>query len=384
MSYQYDLLLPTSAEPQGGFIPSSQVDFLLNNPGRALKQNTLRLTGLLSITNAGSPLTLGDGVSLNPNAGAHSLLNHVMVMLDGRMVESIVEYGRISAAQTEATHSCIELGALSDQVIELKATSQDGSKTSLTAAAALGQITGDQQGKIPFSILLNCCLNKSTLPISFAKTGQVHLRFVLQQPTDVFYAPDIDVSDLTYTVSQMALRYQTQVDEFKSFPNTLERISYAGQQSILSTFNTFSTISPVGFESTILLFRDSTHVNTTQFDYDPVLNEFFTDGDGFSVIPNYVEYTLSGEDTPLTFPLRTGQEMWTNYIVAAGGSLRKNGVNLAKFNGLEAAHQNCGFGLGVHMGGEVASQPCQVTINFDSPLPSKYNCYIFYKGRMML
>lgn len=385
---QYELLLPTAAQPQGGYTPSSQIDFIMNHPNRSLKEGTLRLTGLLSVTDNGAPV-LPLTAALNPNAGAHSLLNHLMVMFNGSMVESIVEYPRFVAAETEALHSCIELGALSDQIVELKTVSQTGQKTSLSTLPVVGQVTGDQADKIPFSILLRCCMNNSSAPISFNKTGQVHLRFTLQQPSDVFWAPTLNVADLSYTISEMALRYETHDDIPMKEKTILERVSYAGQQTIVSSYNTFSTTSPTSFDSAILLFRNSTHVNSGNALWDPVLNENFYQ-DGASIIPNYLEYSLSGQDTPLSFPLRSQEEFLTNYIMAQAGDSRKHGLNLAKLNQYVSTitptytAQPCGFGLGVHFGEDKPSQPLQVTINFAEAPADKYNVYVFYKGKMLL
>lgn len=385
---QYELLLPTAAQPAGGYLPSSQIDFIMNHPGRALKEGTLRLTGLLSVTNDGDPI-LPLQAALNGNAGAHSLLNHLMVMFDGSMVESIVEYPRFVASETEALHSCVELGAQSDQIVELKTASQTGMKTDLSTIPLEGQAVGDQADKIPFSILLRCCLNNSSAPVSFSKTGQVHLRFTLQQPSDVFWGPAVNVADISYSISEMALRYQTHDDIPMKDKTILERVSYAGQQTIVSSYNTFSTTAPVSFDSAILLFRNSTHVNTTTCAWDPVLNENFYQA-GASVIPNYVEYSLSGQDTPLSFPLRSQEEFLTNYILAHAGDSRKHGLNLAKLNQYVSTDvpnytaQPCGFGLGVHFGEDKASQPLQVTINFAEAPADKYNVYVFYKGKMLL
>lgn len=375
---QYELLLPTAAQPQGGYIPSSQIDFVMNHPGRSLKEGSLRLTGLLSVTNAGDPIAVLEA-ALNSNAGAHSLLNHLMVMFNGSMVESIVEYPRFVSSETEILHSCIELGALSDQICELKTVSQTGQKTYLSTLPIVGQAAGDQAGKIPFSILLRCCLNNSSAPVSFSKTGQVHLRFTLQQPSDVFWAPSLNVADLTYTISEMALRYETHDDVPMKEKTILERVSYAGQQTIVSSYNTFSTTCPTSFDSAILLFRNSTHVNTTQCQWDPVLNENFYQA-GASIIPNYLEYSLSGQDTPLSFALRSQEEFLSNYIMAHAGDSRKHGLNLAKLNN----KQPCGFGLGVHFGEDKPSQPLQVTLNFDEAPVDRYNVYVFYKGKMLL
>lgn len=385
MNNEYCLLLPLAAEPAGGFTPSSQIDFLLNHPGKALKEQTLRLTGSLNVQKYDDqgnklPLDTTDYVTLNSNAGAHSLLNHLIVMFEGSQVELNTEYARFVGAESEAVSSCIELGSLSDDVIELKSVSQDGSKTSLSGVFTLGQSAGDDEGKMPFSIMLRCCLNHSSAPINFSKSGAVRIRMILREPTDVFYAPSFNISQLTYAVENVALRYVIHDELDMKVPVVMERVQYAGQQSLLSSYNTFSTICPSSFDSCFLVFRNSAHSNSTTFAYDPVLNENFEEAGGV-LVANYVEWTLQGQDTPLSFPLRTNEEMLTNYIMSHSHSLRKHGINYAKLNNKDQA---CGYGLGCYFGMDIPSMPLQTTINFDNAITNRYNVYIFYKGKMML
>ena len=215
----------------------------------------------------------------------------------------------------------------------------------------------------------------------FNKTGPVRVRMILREPNDVFYGPGINVTDVSYSVQNIALRYEIHDDLQMKQPVIMERVQYAGQQSLLSSYNTFSTICPSSFNSCVLLFRDQGHANNATFAYDPVLNENFQEG-GKALIPNYVEFTLQGQDIgPISFPLRTQEEMLTNYVLALSKNLRKHGINYAKLNNPKQA---CGWGLGVYFGDEKPSQPFQTTINFNNTPASRYNVYIYYTGKMTL
>jgi len=387
MNSEYNLLLPTSAEPQGGFTPSSQIDFVMNHPNKCLSEQTLRLTGTLSVTNDGDPLTTEQFLSLNPYAGAHSLINHLIILFDGNQVELNTEYARFVAAESECKNSNIELGANTNEIIELKSPSQDGIRTQLQQLQLLGENIGANASKITFSILLRCCLNKTSTAIPFNKSGPIRIRCILREPTDIFYGPNIATANVTYTVSQVCLRYQTHDDHKLNIPCVMERVQYTGQQTLQSSYNTFSTLCPTSFDSCIMVFRDQTHTNTTNFSYDPILNENFLDSSvtpSVALIPNYVEWTLSSQDTPLSFPLRTQEEMLTNYILAHNKSLTKHGLGYSKLNQTNLPNLIGGFGLGCYFGVDIPSMPLQTTINFANTPVNKYNVYIFYKGKMAI
>lgn len=381
MNNEYTLLLPLAAEPAGGFTPSSQIDFLLNHPKKSLEKASLRLTANLNITVAGNPIPENSTLRLNSNAGAHSLLNHLIIMFnDSNNVEMNTEYARYVQAYNECSKSCLELGALSNEVIELTGCSQDGT-TNLSSLYLQGSATS-AASTIPFSILLNCVLNKSTKNIPFSKTGPIRVRMILKQPSEVFCDdPNINVSDVNYTVSNVCLRYVVVDDIDDKEPCIMERIQYAGQQSLLSTYNTFNTICPSSFDSTILLFRQDTHKNSTTFTYDSILNENFADADNNPVISNYVEWSLMGMDTPLSYPLRTQEEQVQNYILAHNKTLNKHGLNYAKLNN---PSRPCGWGLGCYFGGNLPGMPVQCTINFSENLGVNYNVYVFYKGSVVV
>ena len=377
MNNEYTLLLPLAAEPAGGFTPGSQIDFLMNHPGKLLEKGCLRLTGLSTVTGTGDSQT----IRFNSNAGAHSYLNHLIVMFNENNVEMNTEYARYVAANNETRKSCIELGTLSSEITELTGCDQDGAGDNLTNTFIQGQAVGTNANSMPFSILLNCCLNKSSSDIPLSRTGPIRLRMILKQPSDVFCGDDaVNVADVNYTLSNLCLRYVIKDDPGLKQPVMMERVQYAGQQTLQSTYNTFNTICPSSFNSCILLFKDSTHNNSATFAYDSILNENFVSG-GKSVISNYVEWTLMGMDTPLTFPLRTQEEQIQNYILAHNKSLTKHGLNYAKLNNGSVP---CGWGLGCWFGSDIPSMPVQCTINFTSNLDHYYNVYVFYKGSVVV
>lgn len=385
MNNQYVLLLPLAAEPAGGFTPGTQIDFLMSHSDlKRLAKGTLRLTGRLNVTYNGVELPDDTTLRLNSNAGAHSVLNHLIIMFKENNVEMNTEYARYVQSYNEASKSCLELGVLSNEVTELTGCSQDGT-TNISNLYLQGEVTS-ALNTMPFSILLNCCLNKSDKDIPFSRTGPIRVRMILKQPSDVFCGDsNIDVANINYTLSNLCLRYVVVDDMGDKEPVRMERIQYAGQQSLLSTYNTFNTICPSSFHSTLLLFKQEGHNNSTTFTYDSILNENFVGLDGddneVPVISNYVEWTLMGMDTPLTFPLRTQEEQIQNYILAHNKSLNKHGLNYAKLNNPSVP---CGWGLGCYFGAEVPGMPVQCTINFNENLAANYNVYVFYKGTVVV
>lgn len=381
MNNEYVLLLPLAAQPSGGFTPGSQIDFLMNHPGKLLEKGSLRLVGRSKVSAQGGVLPPTSTLRLNSNAGAHSFLNHLIIMFDENNVEMNTEYARYVAANNESRKSCLELGALSSEVIELTGCDQDGSGDNLSTTYLQGQLASNPNS-MPFSILLNCCLNKSSGDIPLSRTKPIRVRMILKQPSDIFCGDEnINVSDVSYTLSDLSLRYVLKDDPGLKEPVIMERIQYAGQQTLQSTYNTFNTICPSSFNSCILLFKDYTHTNSTTFMYDSILNENFEDGSGNPVISNYVEWTLMGMDTPLTFPLRTQEEQIQNYILSHNKSLTKHGLNYAKLNNPGIAS---GWGLGCWFGSDVPSMPVQCTINFNNNLGNYYNVYVFYKGSVVV
>lgn len=401
MNSQYNLLLPLSAQPTGGFKSGMQVDFMLQGSEKAIKPGTVNLTGTLAVTNSANPapnnLLPADLITLNPNAGAHGLFKYLILEMADRTVEINSQYGLYHAAKTEAMNSTVELGANSSAVPELKVSNADGNYTTLGQSYLLGQATGVDANKIYFSITLDCALNNATAPIPFAKAGAIHLRLTLAEVSEIFRAPSIATANIDYSISDLALRYET-VDAVSDAPIIMEKVMYAGQQSILSSFNTFSAVPPASFHSSILLFRNKDHNNTgANLTYDSLLNENFQNNDGSIVIPNYVEWTLLGADSgPIQFPLMTQEEALFNYLMAqTSGKSVKNGVNYAKLQNQryvinagtpqETTVGACGYGLGAYWGQELpGGMACQTTINFVSKPDSNYNVYIFFKGSLVL
>jgi hypothetical protein len=388
MNSQYNLLLPLSAQPSGGFKSGMQVDFMLQGSEKAIKPGTVNLTGTLAVTKTIAGVTSAledtDLITLNPNAGAHGLWKYLILEMADRTVEINSQYGLYHAAKTEAMNSTVELGANSSAVPELKVSNADGNYTTLGQAYLLGQSTGVDENKIYFSINLDCALNNASAPIPFSKSGAIHLRLTVAEVSEAFRAPSIAISAIDFSISDLALRYET-VDAVSDAPVIMEKVMYGGQQSILSSFNTFSAVPPASFHSSILLFRNKNHNNTgANLTYDTLLNESFQNDDNSQVIPNYVEWSLLGADTgAIQFPLMTQEEHLFNYLMAqTSGKSVKNGVNYSK---LLNKKQACGYGLGAYWGQELpGGLPVQTTINFTAKPDSDYNVYIFFKGSLAL
>lgn len=307
-----------------------QCDFLIRQvPGREIQAGSLRITGDLKVykTLAANPnvqvdIEPADQIFVNPYGGAHVFISNATVSINDRTIESMAYYGRGVVMDTQSKYTLEELTACSESAVELKGNNGNmilsGSSSSTTAGAP--------DGSVPFSIVPNLSINKTSTNLPSSKFPLCKIMLTLASATDALYVstpePNVPViSQLSYEWYNVQLHW-VEVPEDKSIKQTTFNTNYLIVQTVVSSNTNLNIVAPTAYDSFSASFLQQSH-----------RNNLYCDSNCCEFLPNItrVEFSLNNGTQPLQYAIGGGnsppyQDLCLNYMKSLKGNPDKNSI----------------------------------------------------------
>ena len=393
----YNLVLPTSVEPQDGWSANDRAVFLLNNPNQSLRKGTVRLNGLLQVwrsVNNGVRERVDDTdkIMLNPNAGISGIIRQIQTKIGPSTVETINDYGKLIALKNEAKWFQIDQATTTDSMLELMTYSNDdyslGDDFKINILQGLKYPIDDGASELPFSLDLDICVNSSVENIPFSRLGEVELSIIFQDvgKTGMVARGGIANASYSYNLKNLEIRYMTDMEtQNENGAIVLEIKNEAHVPTILNKTSALEFAPTNAFDSVVCGFLMQSHDSTaTNLSYDYLASEAIKEQ------IEYLEVKVNGRDDFLKYPLRfQTSEILYNYLLAWSPyihayddlTITRHGLTYTKL-GNELA---TGFGMGVHLyGGLEAGTRISFNLTLKTPPTTPYRCYFFTLGKLML
>lgn len=394
MSNLYNLVLPTSVEPQGGWKANDRCVFKINHTGQQMREHSVRLNGVLQLwrdAEQTQKVTAADKLTMNPNAGFNGIIRQISTKFQGSVVETINEYGRFSAMKNEARYYQLDHATSSDAMLELMSFSNDAYldaavdvKTTLTQGMKFPLDTNASE--LPFSIDLDICVNSSVVPLPYSRTGEIEISIILQDNTKIGLVSKAEEQGIyTYALKNLEMRFLSDPEQPSQGAIILESKSNDHIPTILNRFSTIEFTPAHAFDTVICSFLKAGHdsaYNNASYDY--LATEAITEQIEF------MEFKINGQDNVLQYPLmKQTSEILYNYLLAWKPFIHSGDEMVVKKHGLTYAKLNntlkTGYGVGVHLhGGIDANSRVSFQISLrEAPSPA-YRMFCYTIGKLIL
>ena len=339
--YMYHSVIPENKKDS--YTEYDNIDMMMTFEGRSLNLNSVRLEGVLSVTNNGTSLSSSANeakdIKLDKLVGAHAFVESIQTSFqNGGLIENLNEYPRLVKSMTSATEGVNSMNNASN-VCQLKAPTDEMTNLLLKGVEVESQLTTPISTDPDFSIKPKFCLNSAIgdhLP--YSKSGAIRVSINLARVFAVVFG--LDVSSLTkYSISDLRLTF-TSVPEMPQHMegaivmNTILNL----KQSIQSSFASIQTKVPAICRGVTISFlkqsaENAERENNTQLMKVEGLNE--------------VQYLFNDSTNSLiSYILRDYEEVVSRAI----DSVYDSGKNNATMNNLA---DNQGFLAGLDFGGMV-------------------------------
>lgn len=401
----YQIVLPTSVEPLGGFTAVDRVVFLINHENLEMRPKTFRLNGVLNLSRvdaagASHPIVAADKLMLNPNAGISSFIRQIQTKFGTSTVETINEYGKYVAIKNETNYYQIDGATSTDSMLELMTYSNDADVTGTDFKINVTQgmkfpIDGSLvSSELPFSLDLDICLNGSVEPLGYSRTGQIEVAIIFQdnnkcgmkQPNNTIN----QAQSFTYSVKNLECRFIADPEQEHKGGILLETKCLAHVPTILNKISALEFAPSNEFDSVVCCFLKQGHDSkSNQFNYDYLASEAITEQ------IDYLEVKINGQDKYLKFPQRfQTTEILYNFLLAfkpqihgnEDSTITKHGLSYAKLgNGQPQDTVPTGFGVGCKFDGgiEAGNKVC-FNISLKSVPSTPYRCFMYTIGKLII
>ena len=360
-----------------GYTEFDNLDFYLNQDGRALHQNSIRIEGevrvLKKVANVSTRLEMTDKVFIDSSVGANCFFDTISVEFQNSgMIEHQSEVPRY--------YKMTEIGAKDyndyhngNDLVQLKAPKASGSSTNIcgtingnnSADDGTNGLDGDNLDN-SFSIKPKICLNKMSDDMSFSKSGYIKVSLSVAKVSSILFGID-ESADMRVELRNVRVCYNSVPD----VQNNLQMRTIIGlKSSINSTLsnNQFKVNGVCDGVSCCFLRQDkenTIHQNNNDMDVLTGINEIqFLFNDSTA---QYISYVIN-----------TKGEMLDEFVK----SLKSSGHNQVNSNA-----NNSNFGLGLTFPAtDLTTQKFNLQINSNHPdiSTSPYILYMFFHSLVSL
>jgi hypothetical protein len=346
MSLFYNGVKPLNIKPF--YTANDIVDFTCKlKPGRAVKAGSFRISGWLNVqkiapgTSAAVPLTKDDCVFLSPFAGVHGFWRNSTCYVNDRTVESNTMYPRWASMVKQSKYTLEGLNTSSASLTELCGSQNDvllmGSEIAPNTPSLPGVASAPLS--IPFSFKPEVALNKSSGDLGQSKFQMMKLLFNLASAVEALYSTagtqyvQANIGALQYNFLDLQLQWYETNEVMMPMPVMFQTVNLI-TQTLVSSNASFAVSSPTVYDAVSLTFIQQSHRNSYNFDnyaceYVPSLEN----------VGSRIEFTVSGSDQPIRFPIQTYSECALNYWKSMGGDIKNSLMNVY-------TSQNGAFGIG--------------------------------------
>lgn len=349
---------------------NSVVDFLLAFEGKAIVQNSIRITGKVRVatetaigSNTGDALDVSKDVFIDGTVGIAGAFQSITCTTDQQgVIENQNEAPRFVKAKSVAQSTAQQLFTDTRNVTELRTGVDEHTRAILAGNST--NVGADRQ--IPFSWKPDCAFNKSSQHISYKKTGGVKLSLRLATNSQFLYGSD--AGNYSYALYDLRLEYQTVPD--KGSGNLAFETIHMIKTTAESNNTSISTRVPAVVQSVSMVFHKDAQLNTAVYNHLQLEEP-----------PAISRVTFSFNDSLTTyynFSLETVQELLYNYQMSwgvDGGS--KSNLNFPMLN------KNANFGVGMPFGQYIdMTKGSKFGVNILSDITSalKYGVFMYFRG----
>lgn len=355
----------------------SQVDWLIRQvPGREIVAGSFRMTGNLTVTKTTPaapatlvPIVLADNVFINPYAGVNVFVSNVATSINDRVIESLAQYPRICAMDTQARHTLEELTCSTESASELK-----GNNNNVILC----------KPNAPFSFSPNICLNKTSDNLGSSKYTFCKIMMTLSSALEALYVStpipgsNPPIASLNFSLTNLQLHW-TETLEMKNPNPVVFNINYLVTQTVLSSNSNLNVVAPNPYNSVSCSFIKQANRNNLY--YDSNMCEYLRD-------IQRVEFTVNNAAYgPLTYAIGAGasppyQDLAINYLKSLNGDPDKNCIvnRLLQENGC--------FGMGMeYFSAQNDKLGISLTLASTSDFQisqNPYDCLIYINGYLAL
>jgi hypothetical protein len=385
MALKYNGVKPLNIKPS--YSANDIVDFTCKlQPGRAVKAGSFRISGWLNVqkivpgTTAAVPLTKADSVFMSPYAGVHSFWRNSTCYVNDRTLEVNTMYPRWASMNKQSKYTLEGINTSSAGLTELCGSQNDvlllGSEIAPNTPALPG-VTGYTPLSIPFSFKPEVALNKSSGDLGESRFPQMKMLFNLASAVEALYSSNgaayvqANIGALQYNFLDLQLQWYETLEMPMLQPVVFQTVNLI-TQTLVSSNASFAVSSPTVYDAVSLSFIQQSHRNNYAFDnyaceYIPNIEN----------VGSRIEFTVSGGDQPIRFPIQTYSETALNYWKSMGGDIKNSMMNVySSQNG--AWGIGCKFTTGINdrLAVNVILQP-PLTLN---PSQNPSDCFIYVSG----
>ena len=352
-NYIYKTILPQSVRDSYG--ENENISFVLSFAGQRIKQGSLRLCGNLTVSNLGVT-----SVSYDALTGVHSLWSSVVVESEKRgVIENLQALPRYIHMQSETLRDDTDVLSNSDQTTSLTLARDD------QTTKFLGGVV--KRNDLPFSCKLQCCLNKSSGDISFARNGVITLS-IRTASKNQFLTNAGATSE--YSLSDVMLMYQTEPEKGGSAPVSASTYHMV-KHTISSGSSSVQTRVPAVCESVSCSFVQAGRENSNDYNNNEC-----------SVLPGVsrVQWEFNDSMSMVKYDMTERDEILYNYIRSMGVS----DFNNVRVNTLVNESKTYGIGLNFYAGVNLLKEKIGVDIISSVTNNTPYSMYMFFRSAVSL
>jgi len=385
MALKYNGVKPLNIKPS--YSANDIVDFTCKlQPGRAVKAGSFRISGWLNVqkivpgTTAAVPLTKDDCVFMSPYAGVHSFWRNSTCYVNDRTLEVNTMYPRWASMMKQSKYTLEGINTSSAGLTELCGSQNDvlllGSEIAPNTPSLPG-VSGYTPLSIPFSFKPECALNKSSGDLGESRFPQMKMLFNLASAVEALYSTkgaayvQANIGALQYNFMDLQLQWYETIESPMAQPVVFQTVNLI-TQTLVSSNASFAVSSPTVYDAVSLSFIQQSHRNN--YAYDNYACEYVP---SLENIGSRIEFTVSGGDNPIRFPIQTYGELALNYWKSLGGDIKNSLMNVY-------TSQNGAFGIGCRFTTGINDR-LAVNVILQPPLvlnPSQNpsDCFIYVSG----
>lgn len=369
MTDTYSAAVPLSQRTY--YRPNETVDFNISaGAGRAILAGSIRLVGKVIFTadyTAANPTGFAQNTTnifLDGMTGAHGFFRQMVVSTANQgVLQNMQDYPRAIADMKNATKTR-DMALNQDQ--RQLCTGYDAYSVNVIGASFEAQAVGTPQN-LSFCIDPEICINRSSATnISYAKTGDVKLNLILNNPAGCMYSataggpPPVPILTATggYVLTNLEIHYRTAEDSTPTAPVTM--LTMATVKAIASSsLSAFSIMSPIPTYSMSMNFISVANENSR------AANSL-----ALELVPNVTRVEFTFQDTNnniIQYPLENVAEYYKFWKDSYGSS---------------RAVTDVGTVLGVSYNQVLSNSKFNVVIQ--SALATPTSVYFIFKGTMSI
>ena len=341
--------------------PLDEMDFKIKIPdGYEFIVGSLELAGRLyyyrdSTTN--TPLNVGDQVFFDHYAGAHNFIDYIESKLTnfGVIESNFFEYSRAIKMQALASTTSDELANDSKYTRELRCGGDDQSTQVLRGSGA----------SVPFSVRLQCALNKANRNFGADDVGDIEMNLRLKSHLRACYGTDnVALANASYSIRNLTLTYAVQPKTASG--ELVFEIMTMNQQPVNSQLTFMELDLPIPTESVSCTLATQAEINANSMAvHDPNVEE--------------IEWLFNDQNGRLfSFRLDNREEIIANY---------KRSLSSSPIDDLRATDVSSNWGIGLNFL-NVMPKGTKIGLNLkcdaDAGAGRTYQMFCFYKGSLRL